>query len=53
MDEKDEPKDEPAAQQPAAPEPRAPSVPSALEAWRPGPAVPEPDDVGEVHASRT
>jgi segregation and condensation protein B len=49
VDEKDEPKDEPAAEQPAAPEP-GPERPSALAAWRPGSAVSEPDDVGEVHA---
>jgi segregation and condensation protein B len=39
VDEKDEPKEEP-----------APERPSALAAWRPGPGVSGPDDVGEVHA---
>ena len=55
MDEKDEPKDaEGAGAPPAAavePEPRREAEPgAALEAWRPGVPVVEPDDVGEVPA---
>ena len=56
MDEKDEPKNGPADPRPgqagdlAPEEPVAPGRTPALDAWRPGPFVSEPDDVGEVAA---
>ncbi len=56
MDEKDEPKDRPADPEPGqagslAPEaPVSPERAPALDAWQLGPAVAEPDDVGEVPA---
>ena len=49
MDEREEPKQTPpAAGGDARPESAERS--SAIEAWRPGPPVPEPEDVGEVSA---
>ncbi|MGE5125012.1 MAG: SMC-Scp complex subunit ScpB [Betaproteobacteria bacterium] len=50
MDEKEDPKDVPAEPEPERPQAPRPERPSAMEAWRPGPPVPEPDDVGEVPA---
>jgi segregation and condensation protein B len=56
VDEKDEPKDRPADPEPGQAGNLAPEAPvssehaPALEAWQLGPAVDEPDDVGEVPA---
>jgi segregation and condensation protein B len=48
VDEKEEPSDAPGQEAPKEPEGNEP--PSALEAWQPGPAVSEPDGIGEVPA---